>query len=101
MKCLHKYVITNTPRLISPKGYCVSDRIFEQTAIAIHTGTIPNKKDLPQNIHLYLHEIDKLAVHPEDAVGKGAEIVYLGRDCARIIKLPSGYIINRENHEQL
>jgi len=54
-----KYIITDTPHLINPAGYNIGDRIFKQTAIAIHCDEIPAK--LPRTSGgLYAHDIDEM-----------------------------------------
>ena len=54
MRVESRYVITDTPRLVSPAGFTLSDRVFIQTTIAIHTDT---RKDIQSNVPLYCHDV--------------------------------------------
>jgi len=54
-----RYVITDTPTIVSPAGFTFKDRVYIQTAIAIHS-------DQPQtparsNVPLYCHDVDAMA----------------------------------------
>lgn len=55
-----RYVITDTKHLINPAGYDHTQAVYVQTVIAIHCNEIPDKNELPKNVQLYLHDIEKL-----------------------------------------
>ena len=53
-----KYVATDVDRLISPAGFSPTDRVFNQTKIAIH---VDDPRDLPKGFgELYLHNVDQI-----------------------------------------
>lgn len=55
MEGTHKYIVTDTDALISPAGFHPDDKVFVQTAIAIHTDSLDN---LPySNVALFAHTI--------------------------------------------
>lgn len=58
MQCNNRYVVTDEKQLQSPSGFHPSDRVFKQTAIAIHTDSLDN---LPEsNVKLYAHDLEKM-----------------------------------------
>ena len=60
MECPKRFVITNTPNLLSPAGHHPEERIFVKTEVAIHCDEMPAK--LPKcNGNLYAHDVDKIS----------------------------------------
>lgn len=57
MRCDKRYVVTNTKHLHSPAGFHPDDKIFEQTAIAIHTDSL---KSLPGGDARYAFEVSNI-----------------------------------------
>lgn len=58
MHCPNRFVVTDTEQLFSPAGCAFDSRVFQQTAIAIHTDSLEN---LPSsNRKLYAHDITKI-----------------------------------------
>ena len=59
MYCPKKYIVT-TGGLTSPSGFNSSDRVFVQTAVAIHMNEYPDLRNLPKvNGKLYVSDLEK------------------------------------------
>lgn len=58
MEVKTKYVATDVDRLISPAGFSPTERVFNQTKVAIH---VDDPRDLPKGFgELYLHNVDQI-----------------------------------------
>ena len=55
MKISTRYVVTNTDSLISPAGFHPDEKVYLQTAIAIHTDSL--KRIPSSNRTLYAHKM--------------------------------------------